>query len=220
MMRTLRLETKSVTPHRSTTPLTVFHKNLALLMSTSTAAMITIIKSSMLSLILRNSVLETQQSEKYYTFFISNQIQASALKVAYSFKVFGAQSYLMNAQQFEQLTNICKEYSKFHDSVSKFMINEFKIFPIMLLRQLNLDALSIQQLFCDYYKGKTPLFFNLQLLWLINEKRLGPKFFINSCKIAYKPVAYKRNKSIPKNDFLGDGFDSSFSWYTSKFKIY
>ena len=187
-------------------------------MSTSTAAMITIIKPSTLSMILRNSVPETQQSEKYYTFFISKQIPVSALKNAYIFKVFGTQSYLMNAYQFDQLTNICKEYSKFHDSVSIFMMNDFKIFPIMLLRQLNLGELLVQQLFCVYYKGKTPLFFNLQLLWLINEKRLGPKFFINSCKIAYKPVAYKRNKSIPKNDFLGDDFDSLFSQYTSYFK--
>ena len=218
MMRTFRLETNSVTPHWSTMPLTVFNKNLALLMSTSTAAMITITKPSMLSMILRNSVLETQQSEKYYTFFISNQIQASALKVAYSFKDFGAQSYLMNAQQFEQLTNDRKEYSKFHDSVSIFMINDFKIFPIILLRQLNLGALLVQQLFCVYYTGKAPLFFNLQFSQLLNEKGLGPKGFMNSCIIAYKPVAYKRNKSISKSDSPNDDFDSSSSWYTSYFK--
>ena len=43
---------------------------------------------------------------------------------------------------------------------------------------------------------------------MFNEKGFGPKGFVNSCIIAYKPVAYKRNKSIPKNDSLGDGFDS------------
>ena len=32
-----------------------------------------------------------------YIFFLSNQGQASALKVAYIFKVFGAQSFLMVA---------------------------------------------------------------------------------------------------------------------------
>ena len=34
---------------------------------------------------------------KYNDFFISNYGQASALKVAYIFKLFGAQSYLMIA---------------------------------------------------------------------------------------------------------------------------
>ena len=38
------------------------------------------------------------------------------------------------------------------------MISDFKIFPIMLLKQLNFDVLLVQQLFD---KGKTPLSFNL-----------------------------------------------------------
>ena len=70
-------------------------------------------------------------------FFLSNQDQASALKVAYIFKVFRAQSCLMVAQQFDQFTYVCDEYSNFQGSKSIFMISDFKIFPIMLLKQLN-----------------------------------------------------------------------------------
>ena len=36
------------------------------------------------------------------------------------------------------------------------MTSDFKIFPIVLLRQLNFGALPIQKLFYVYYK-KTPL---------------------------------------------------------------
>ena len=41
------------------------------------------------------------------------------------------------------------------------MINDFKIFPKMLLIHMKLGALSFQQLFDAYYKGKTPLVCNL-----------------------------------------------------------
>ena len=54
-----------------------------------------------------------------YTFFISNYGQASALIVAYIFKVFGA------------VTHVCGEYNNFQDSRSIFMIIDFKIFPVM-----------------------------------------------------------------------------------------
>ena len=39
-------------------------------------------------------------------FFISNQGQASALKVAYTFMISGAQSCLMVAQQFDQVNYV------------------------------------------------------------------------------------------------------------------
>ena len=42
----------------------------------------------------------------YTYFFISNQGQASALKVAYTFMISGAQSCLMVAQQFDQVNYV------------------------------------------------------------------------------------------------------------------
>ena len=59
------------------------------------------------------------------------------------FKVFGTQSCLMVAQQFEQVTYVYKKYNNFQDSKSIFMISDFKTFPIMLLRQLNLGVFSV-----------------------------------------------------------------------------
>ena len=37
----------------------------------------------------------------------------------------------------------CKEYSNFQDSKSIFMISDFKIFPIILLRQLNFGVFLV-----------------------------------------------------------------------------
>ena len=75
--------------------------------------------------------------------FISNYGQASDLKVAYIFKAFGAQSCLMVAQQFDQVTYVCERNGNFQDSKPIFMISDFKIFPKVLLRQLNFGALSV-----------------------------------------------------------------------------
>ena len=61
------------------------------------------------------------------TFFLSNQDQTSALKVAYIFKVFRAQSCLMVAQQFDQITYVYDECNNFQDSKFIFMISDFKI---------------------------------------------------------------------------------------------
>ena len=58
-------------------------------------------------------------------FFLSNQDQASALKVAYIFKVFRAQSCLMVAQQFDQITYVYEECNNFQDSKLIFMISDF-----------------------------------------------------------------------------------------------
>ena len=109
-----------------------------------------------------------------YTFFISNQDQASDLKVAYIFKFPGAQSCLMVVQQFE-VTYVSKECSNFQDSKPIFMINDFKIFPKILLRHIKLGALSFQQLLDAYYKRRTPLVCNLQILLLLSESRLSPE---------------------------------------------
>ena len=65
-------------------------------------------------------------SSNYTYFFISNQGQALALRVACIFMAFGAQSCLMFAKQF----------SNVQDSKPIFMISYFKTFPKMLLRQL------------------------------------------------------------------------------------
>ena len=114
-------------------------------------------------------------------FFVSNQSQASALKVAYIFKVFGAQSCLMVAQQFNQITYVYKECNNFQDSKLIFMIGDFRIFPIMLLRQLNCDVSSTQQLCYVDCKGKTPLFSYLQFLLLLSEKGLSPESCLAIC---------------------------------------
>ena len=114
-------------------------------------------------------------------FFISNWDQTSALKVAYIFKVFRAQSCLMVAQQFDHAIYVCEEQNNFQNSRSIYLIKNFKVFQIMLLRQLNFAVLSIQQLFYVYCKGQTPLFLNLQFLLLLNERRLRPESCLVSC---------------------------------------
>ena len=63
----------------------------------------------------------------------------------------------------------------------------------MLLRQLNFGALLVYQLFYAYYKGKTPLFFNLQFLLLRSEKGKDAQQLAIRGLVAYKPVAYKKN---------------------------
>ena len=61
------------------------------------------------------------------------------------------------------------------------MISDFKIFPIMFLKQLNCGILSIKQPFYVYYKEKTPIFLNLYFLLLLSEKWLGPKSCLAIC---------------------------------------
>ena len=64
----------------------------------------------------------------------------------------------------------------------------------MLLRQLNFGALLIYQLFYAYYKGETPLFFNLRFLLLCSEKGKDAQQLAIRGLVAYKPVAYKKTK--------------------------
>ena len=79
------------------------------------------------------------------------------------------------------------------------MVSDVKIFPIMLLRQLNFGALSVQQLSYVYYKGKTPLFFiNSFYCCLVKEVRalkVAQQFAVRGL-VAYKLVAYKKLKCI------------------------
>ena len=117
-------------------------------------------------------------------FFINNQGQSSSLKVAYTFKVFGAQSCLMVAQQFDQVTNVCEKYNQkynFQDSKLICISNDFKISLKMLLKQLSFGVLSASQLFYDYYKGRTSLFFNLQFLLLFSETGLSAESYLAIC---------------------------------------
>ena len=58
-------------------------------------------------------------------FFLSNQDRAPFLKITYIFKVFGAQSCLMVAQQFDQMTYVYEECNNFQDSKLIFMILKF-----------------------------------------------------------------------------------------------
>ena len=124
--------------------------------------------------------------------FINNQGQSSTLKVSYIFKVFGTQSGLMVAQQFDQVTYVCEEHRNFQDSKSILMINDFKILPIILLRQLNFDILSVYQLLYIYYKGKSPLFFNLLFLLLLSEKSLGPESCLAICRLVINRLFIKK----------------------------
>ena len=82
------------------------------------------------------------------------------------------------------------------------MISDFKIFPIMLLRQLNFGVLSVQQLLYVCYKEKIPFSFNLWFLLLLSEGGLSPE----SCLAICHPVAYKKTKcsyiNIPAGIYL------------------
>ena len=72
-------------------------------------------------------------------FFITNYGQVLSLKVAYIFEVWG--SKLNNGCSAVWIT-VCKKYNNFQDSKSLFMITDFKISPMMLLRQLNSGVFS------------------------------------------------------------------------------
>ena len=103
-----------------------------------------------------------------YTFF--NKQLGSGLSPQSYFYFKGFQgSKLFNGSLIIWPSNLCEEYNNFLDSKSILLIDDFKIFPTVLLRQLDFGALSVYQLFCVYYKGKTPLSFNLYFLLLISE---------------------------------------------------
>ena len=99
-------------------------------------------------------------------FFISNLVWPQSSKLLICSRFFEIESCLMVAQKFDQVSYICKEYSNFQDSKPIFMISDFKIFPKMLLRQLNFGAFGT---FSCLLQRKNPLFFNLQSLLLLNN---------------------------------------------------
>ena len=61
------------------------------------------------------------------------------------------------------------------------MISDFKIFSIMILKQLNYGVFSLYQLFYVYYKGKTPLIIKLYFLLLLSETGLNPESCLAIC---------------------------------------
>ena len=61
------------------------------------------------------------------------------------------------------------------------MIIDFKIFPTMLLRQLNFGRLSVWQLFYACYKEKMPLSFNLYFLLLLSKTVWSPEICLTIC---------------------------------------
>ena len=58
-----------------------------------------------------------------------------------------------------QVTHVCQECSNFQDSKSIFIINDFKIFPIILWGQLNFGVLLVQR--CFRFIPKEKLHFSL-----------------------------------------------------------
>ena len=60
----------------------------------------------------------------------------------------------MVAQWFDYVTYVCQECNHLQNSKSIFMITDFKIFPIMLLRQLNFGVLSVYNYFTFIAKEK------------------------------------------------------------------
>ena len=77
------------------------------------------------------------------------------------------------------------------------MISDFKIFPVMLLRQLNCGLLSVSQLF--YVITKENLHFSLICSFYCCLVKRGwalkvAKQFAILGLVAYKPIAYKKDK--------------------------
>ena len=81
------------------------------------------------------------------------------LQVLKIFKVFGAQSYLMVVYQFDQGNYVCEEYNNFQNLRSIFMSNykfsQYGIWDSWMLVYCRFNSYFM------FYKGKTPLFFNL-----------------------------------------------------------
>ena len=101
------------------------------------------------------------RSVKLHLFFYKQLGSGLSFQSCFYFQGFWG-SKLLNSCFVVWSSNLClrgkQSLSRFK---SIFMSSDFKIFPIMILRQLNCGVLSVWQLFYVYYKGKTPLFFNL-----------------------------------------------------------
>ena len=113
----------------------------------------------------------------FYHLFIYNQGQASALKVAYIFKIFRAQNGLMVTQQFYEVTQVCEEYNNFQDSKSKFMISDFPNNAFEAAEFL----VHCWPNSCFMFVTKEKLFFNLWFLLLLSERMLSPESYLAIC---------------------------------------
>ena len=95
----------------------------------------------------------------------------------------------------EQVTYVCEECNNYQDLQSIFMISDYKIFSIMLLRELNLGVCCFNSYFTFITKGK--LHFSLIYRFyccLVKEGwalEIAYQFVIREL-VAYKPVAYKK----------------------------
>ena len=79
-----------------------------------------------------------------FAFFFGKQLgQASALKIADTFKLFGAQSCFNGCLVVWPRKLCLKECNNLQDPKSILKITDFKIFWIRLLRKLNLGELSV-----------------------------------------------------------------------------
>ena len=111
-----------------------------------------------------------------YTFFQVTRVRPQPSKLFIFSGFLGLKVAYRLAQQFDQLTYACEEYNNYKNSKSIFMISDFKVFPIMLLRQRKNSTKEKH-----YYKGKTPLFFSLQFLLFLSKKGLSPESCLAIC---------------------------------------
>ena len=119
-------------------------------------------------------------SNLWYTFIFYKQLGSDLNPQSrLNFQVFRGSKLLNGCLVFWQVTYVCEEYNHFQDSKSIFMIGDFNIFPIMLLRQLNFGVLSVYlRLLATKEKHN---FFNLQFLLLLSESWLNPESCLAIC---------------------------------------
>ena len=97
-----------------------------------------------------------QLSQKHYTCFFYKQLGSGLSPQSCSyFQRFGGSKWL-NGCLVAWSSNLCLRGMQ-----SIFLISDFKIFLVMLLRQVNHGVLPVSKLFQVYCKGKIPLIFNL-----------------------------------------------------------
>ena len=89
--------------------------------------------------------------ERILSVIDSNTLTA-AHKVAYTFKIFGAQ---------RAVTYICEEYSNFQDSKSTFFISDFKLFFNNDFETAEVWCIIGLTAFSHLLQRKNPLFFNV-----------------------------------------------------------
>ena len=121
-------------------------------------------------------IMSSEILSSEHTFLQVTRVRPQPSKLFIFSRYLGLKVAYCLAQQFDQLTYACEEYNNYKNSKSIFMISNFKVFPIMLLRQRkNLTKEKHDQ------KGKTPLFFSLQFLLFLSEKGLSPERCLAIC---------------------------------------